>query len=113
MVDLAGYQKIAARSKYRSVKTEVDGIVFASRKEAERYGELKLLLKGGYISHLEMQVPFKVVINGRKICKYVADFIYFENGDRIVEDVKGYKTAIYKLKRKLVEATHNVTIREI
>ena len=112
-MDLAGYQKIAVRSKYRSVKTEVDGIVFASRKEAERYSELKLLLRQKYISALSLQVPFVVRINGRKICKYVADFVYVENGDRIIEDVKGYKTAIYKLKRKLVEATHNVTIREI
>jgi|SRR5215468_2503576 len=100
-------------SKYRSVKTEVDGIVFDSKKEAERWAQLKLLVKAKAITHLERQKPFDVVINGRRICRYKADFVYFQNGTRFIEDVKGFATPLYKLKKKLVEAMFNLMIIEV
>lgn len=97
------------RSKYNAVKTLVDGIKFDSRKEAKRYQELKLLERVGAIKELELQPRFllqdKFTLDGvthRKI-EYVADFKFWDNGRRswIVEDVKGVKTEVYKLKKKL------------
>jgi len=126
------------RSKYKAVKTTIDGITFDSKKEAKRYTELKVLEKAGHITHLELQPEYQITINGAKICKYKADFRYFTvraesnersynskgewqtptmTGDKegqIVEDVKGFKTPIYRLKKKLVEASYPGTlIKEI
>jgi len=102
------------KNKYRAVKTEVDGIVFDSKREAARYMELMLLQRAGEISHLELQPVYECVVNGKKICTYRADFRYFTKLGNIVEDVKGVKTPIYRLKKKLVEALYaGVTIQEI
>ncbi len=102
------------KNKYRAVKTEVDGIVFDSKREAARYMELMLLERAGEISHLELQPKYDCIINGKKICTYKADFRYFTKLGNIVEDVKGVKTPIYRLKKKLVEALYaGVTIQEI
>lgn len=105
--------------KYHNSRTVVDNIKFDSKKEASRYLELKMLEKAKKISNLELQVPFEIVpaikINGRTNRKvvYVADFVYFdENGKRVVEDVKGVKTEVYKLKKKLMAWIHNVDILE-
>lgn len=99
------------KSKYRAKKTEIDGIVFDSRKEAKRYTELKLMEKAGIITDLELQVPYVILPayrkNGKKIreIKYIADFVYWdtEKNKKIVEDVKGVKTEVYKIKKKLFE----------
>jgi len=102
------------KNKYRAVKTEVDGIVFDSKREAARYMELMLLQRAGEISHLELQPVYECVVNGKKICTYRADFRYFTKLGNIVEDVKGVKTPIYRLKKKLVEALYaGVTILEV
>ena len=85
-------------NKYKNVKTIVDGVRFDSKAEARRYAELMLLQIGGkYIAH------------------YKADFRYLDDqGCQIIEDVKGVKTPIYRLKKKLVEALHpGVKITEI
>ena len=66
-----------SRSKYKAVKTTIDGITCDSKKEAKRYTELKLLEKSGHITHLELQPEYQITINGAKICKYKADFRYF------------------------------------
>ena len=102
-------------SKYHAIKTEVDGRVFASRAEARRYSELCLLEKAGEIKRLETQPVYPIVVNGKKICTYIADFRYFDSGfsREIIEDVKGMKTPVYRLKKKLVEALYNITITEI
>lgn len=106
-------------NKYRAIKTTLDGITFDSKKEANRYAILKLREKTGSISHLELQPQFKVEINGRKICTYRADFQYIDKnvkgvdgqfGAMVVEDVKGVKTPVYRLKKKLVEAYFPGTI---
>lgn len=99
-------------SKYHAIKTEVDGIVFASRAEARRYQELSFAEKAGAIQTLGVQPRFKCVVNGELICTYVGDFDYWENGAYIVEDVKGMLTPVYKLKRKLMKALHGIIIRE-
>lgn len=112
-----------APSKYHAVKTQVDGITFDSKKEAQRYGELKLLLRAGKIHDLERQPSYVLEAKrGGKIGVYRADFIYCEcEGGKdfcdfsrpIVEDVKGFKTPLYRWKKKHVEAQYGITIREI
>ena len=110
-------------TKYRAIRTTVDGITFDSKREANRYSELKMMEKAGIINSLKLQPEFKCQINGKKICTYKADFEYLmvdEEGPQgqigyyIVEDVKGFKTPVYKLKKKLVEALFPGTfIKEI
>ncbi len=101
------------RSKYNAVKTAVDGITFASKAEAKRYGELKLLERACQIANLKLQPVYECVVNGKLVCKYVADFRYTTPYGFTVEDVKGMKTPVYRLKKKLVEALHGITITEI
>ena len=101
-------------SKYRNKKTEVDGIVFDSEKEATRYKELLLLLKAGEIGHLELQVPFELNEGGTHSYKYVADFVYLDarTGQKVVEDTKGHRTREYLKKRKLMKKVHGTDILE-
>jgi hypothetical protein len=99
---------VAKKHKYFARPTIVDGIKFASAKEARRYSELKLLQMAGKISLLELQPRYKLVIEET----YVADFRYIENGETIIEDVKGCLTREYKRKRKAMKNQHGVTIRE-
>lgn len=92
--------------KYGAKKTQVDGIMFASKKEAKRYVELSFLQGIGKIKDLTLQPVFIMWVEGVKICKYIPDFEYFEEGIHIVEDVKGFKTPEYKLKAKLFKALY-------
>lgn len=95
--------------KYHAKKTVVDGITFDSKKEAERYKELKALQLVGKIDRLELQPRFTLMdgfrYEGKAIRKieYVADFLYRDLStlELVVEDVKGVKTDVYKLKKKL------------
>ena len=101
------------RSKYGAVKTVVDGITFDSKKEANRYCVLKVLQKSKEISQLEVQPRYLLTVNGFKICEYRGDFGYVDSfGVRIVEDCKGVKTAVYRLKRKLMIACYGIHITE-
>jgi enolase len=102
-------------NKYNAVKTTINGIVFDSKREASRYQELLLLQRAGQIQDLKIQVPFAIVINGKKICKYIADFQYVDmaTGKTVTEDSKGMATQVYKLKKRLVEALYNVKIVEV
>ena len=99
-------------SKYGNKRTTVNGHSFASQREAGRYQELVLLLRGGYISDLRLQVRYPLSVNGVKLCTYTCDFAYKEAGVEIIEDAKGFRTPVYRLKRKLVEALYGVVIRE-
>lgn len=101
-------------NKYRNIPTIIDGVKFASRKEARRYQELRLLERAGAISELELQPKYDLTINGVKIGRYIGDFKYREGvcGKYILEDVKGIRTPIYKMKAKLVKALHGVEILE-
>lgn len=103
------------RNKYGAVKTVVDGITFASKKEAKRYGELRLLERAGEIGPITLQPSFDLAVKGVTVCKYVGDFLYRDRrSDKIViEDVKGVKTPVYRLKKKLAMACHNITITEV
>ena len=99
-------------SKYRAIKTTVDNIIFDSKREAKRYGELKLLFRAGHIHNLEIQPKLDFILEGEKIFTYKPDFIYFEDGQRVVEDCKGFKTPVYRLKKKLIEKQFKIQIRE-
>lgn len=103
-------------NKYRNKRTLLDGILFDSKKEASRYGQLKLGELGGVVRNLRVQVPYKLKVNGQLICTYRADFVYEDkfgrNWKEIVEDVKGVKTRDYVLKRKLMKAIYGIEIRE-
>lgn len=110
---------MAARaSKYHAKKTVVDGIEFDSAKEAKRYTRLRALEDEGKIRHLRLQVPFELVpsfeCDGVKYrgMRYVADFVYVRDGALVVEDCKGFKTAEYKLKKKLMAYVNHVNIEE-
>ena len=104
-------------SKYRNIKTVVDGITFDSAKEARRYGELKLLEKSGRISGLQVQPAFRIVVNNCLICTYKADFRYVTDtphasGQVVIEDCKGFLTPVYRLKKKLMLAVHGISVVE-
>lgn len=93
-------------NKYQNVHTEVDGIVFASKKEAKRYGELRLLERAGQITDLRLQPRFPLRVNDVLIATYVGDFHYQEKGQWVVEDTKGVQTPVFKLKAKLFKALY-------
>lgn len=102
-----------AGRKYGNRKQEIDGYLFDSGLEARRYAELKLLEKGGEITYLQVHPKFPIVVNGQKICTYSADFEHWQAGKRVVEDCKGVRTPVYKLKKRLVKATLGIEIIEI
>lgn len=106
------------RSKYHAKKTVVDGITFDSRREADRYLVLKDMEEDGSIEDLRRQVRYELIpafdVDGRHyrpVC-YVADFVYVEDGKTVVEDVKGMRTDVYRLKSKLFARRYGMSIRE-
>jgi hypothetical protein len=102
-------------AKYGNRKTEVDGFLFDSLAEAARYSGLKLMEFAKEIDGLELQPKYPIDINGKHICNYFADFRYWDyaTGAYVIEDVKGVKTAVYKLKKRLVEAQYDIKIVEV
>lgn len=102
-------------NKYHNVIVNYDGHRFMSKAEGKRYLELKALERGGIISNLELQPRYPIVVNGLKICTYVADFRYVDvaKGETVIEDVKGVLTAVYRLKKKLLQAVLGLEIQEI
>jgi hypothetical protein len=101
--------------KYGNAPTRIEGKFFASKKEARRYRELLLLERGGIIADLETQPVFDLDVNGIHIARYIADFRYrdLERGCIVVEDVKGVRTEIYKLKARLLKAIHGIEVEEV
>ena len=113
-----------SKPKYGNKKVVIGKEVFDSQKEAKRWSELKLMEKAGVISDLERQVKFELIpsqrINGKVVersCSYVADFVYTEGGEKVVEDIKGYKGGgayvVFSLKRKLMLYIHGIRVREV
>lgn len=103
-------------SKYNNVKVKLDGEWFDSHKEGLRYRELQLLERAGEISGIERQVTYELIPKqpGERAMKYIADFRYKnKEGQTIVEDVKGFKTEVYKIKRKLMKYVHGITVQEV
>ena len=122
---------VPAPSKYKSKKITRDGMTFDSQKEYRRFCELSLLEKARAITELKRQVEFELIpaqrepdtvgvrggIKKDKViehkCSYVADFVYYEDGKKVVEDTKGFKTKDYVIKRKLMLWVYGIRIREI
>jgi hypothetical protein len=121
-------------AKYNNRKITVDGITFDSRREANRYRELKLLERAGKIQGLELQKKYVLIDpqyevvkrygkTGQRIqdgfkclereCSYKADFVYTEDGKTVVEDAKGMRTKEYIIKRKLMLERYGIRIREV
>lgn len=101
--------------KYGNIKTVTsDGIKHDSVKEANRWCELNLMLRAGMIQDLQRQVKFELLPKqeGERAVYYIADFVYMENGAKVVEDVKGCRTEVYKLKKKMMLYFHGIRIRE-
>lgn len=109
------------RSKYGNKKITVNGKTFDSKKEYNRYCELRLLERAGAITDLQTQVKYTLIPaqrgeNGKAIereCSYIADFVYCQNGQIIVEDTKGFRTTEYILKRKMLLFFHGIRIKEV
>lgn len=108
------------KSKYHAQKTVLDGIKFDSKKEANRYAELKLMERAGLIKGLQRQVRFELIpafdVDGKhyRPTSYVADFVYTDtkSGKQVVEDCKGFRTDIYRLKAKMFANKFGVSILE-
>lgn len=105
--------------KYHNKKTVLNGERFDSKKEAARWQELCLLQRAGKISHLNRQVTYTLIpaqyIDGKCVersCNYIADFVYKENGNLIVEDAKGKRTPEYVIKRKLMLQVYGIRVKE-
>lgn len=122
------------KRKYHNKKITVDGITFDSRREYNRFRELQLLERAGQIQGLELQKKFVLLptqyetferygAKGQRLkdgkrciekeCAYIADFVYTENGETVVEDTKGMRTKEYIIKRKLMLYIHGIKIREV
>lgn len=124
------------RRKYGNKKVTIGGMVFDSKKEAKRFEELFLMEKAGEISGLRRQVKYVLIPEQREFldeiytrgekkgenkpgrllereCTYIADFVYYKDGEVIVEDTKGFRTKEYIIKRKLMLYMHHIRIKEI
>jgi len=101
------------RGKFNNIHTFYDGKRFDSKKECERYKELKQKK----VADLKCQVKFPIEINKVKVCSYIADFTYIDHkGNMVVEDVKSEvtrKLPVYRLKKKLMKAVYGVEIKEV
>jgi hypothetical protein len=103
-------------SKYGAQPCEVDGVRFASVREARRWQELQLLARAGAIVGLRRQVRYPLdAVGGANVGAYVADFAYVdaETGQSIVEDAKGFRTPLYAWKARHFAAQYGQTIREV
>ena len=118
-------------NKYHARKIRSGGEVFDSLKEYRRWTELSLLQRAGEIAGLQRQVKFLLIPEQRepdikgprggirkgkvieRPCVYVADFVYTENGRQVVEDAKGVRTEVYKIKKKLMLERHHIRIKEV
>lgn len=100
-------------NKYGSRKVYTPDGVFDSQKEYRRWRELKLCEIAGKITNLERQVAFELIPkqDGERAVYYIADFVYYEKGEKVVEDVKGYVTEVFKLKKKLMKWRHGINIK--
>jgi len=121
-LDLSQKAISARNGKYNAVKTEFDGIKFASKKEAEYYKNLLLLKQAGEVVDIKLQPEFELqegyIKDGAKIrpIKYIADFlVVYKDGHIEIIDTKGYrKDKVYLLKKKLFHYKFkSLTIKEV
>lgn len=112
--------KYSKTNKYHNKKVIINGIKFDSKKESQYYLKLKMLEKAGKIRDLRLQVPFvlletfKVGDRTYRKTKYIADFTYYDDKDKLhVVDVKGFRTKEYELKKKLMAWKYGIEIEEV
>ena len=100
------------RKKYGNIKCTYNGIKFDSKGERDRYKVLELEQKAGDVSDLKTQVKFPIIIEGVKVCTYIADFTYYRKSEPnlIVEDYKGVITGLFTLKKKLMKAVYKIDV---
>ena len=109
------------KQKYGNNKITIDGIRFDSKREAQRWQELRLMERAGRITDLRRQVKFVLIPSQRgedgkvieKQVTYIADFVYLKDGKTVVEDSKGYRTEVYRLKKKMMLYFFHVRIQEV
>ena len=109
------------RQKYGNSKITIDGIRFDSKREAQRWQELRLMERAGRITDLRRQVKFVLIPSQRgedgkvieKQVAYIADFVYLKDGKTVVEDSKGYRTEVYRLKKKMMLYFFHIRIQEV
>lgn len=110
------------RRKYNNKKVMLGDMTFDSKKEANRWVELAIMQKNGEISALDTQVVFELIPAQRdpvtkkvleRAVHYVADFVYYKDGQKVVEDTKGFRTPDYIIKRKLLLYIHGIRIQEV
>jgi hypothetical protein len=108
-------QTVTVPTKYGNVHTHFNGRWFDSIHEARRAQTLQILERGNVISNVRYQVPFELVPKQGKIkpVRYVADFVYESGSTLVVEDAKGMKTPVYRLKKKLMLFVHGIDIQEV
>lgn len=99
-------------SKYGNTLVEDGGELFHSVGEFRRWRELLALQRAGVVSELERQVEYPICVAGLHVCSWFADFRYKQSGKVVVEDFKGFRTEVYKLKKKFVEAIYKFRIFE-
>lgn len=113
--------KIKKNEKYKNKKTVIGNYVFDSKKESNYYLKLKMMNDLGLIKDLKLQEKFELQpkyknAEGKNIrsINYIADFTYYDlDGKLHVIDTKGYRTEVYKLKKKLFEFKYNLIIEEV
>lgn len=110
-------QPVAKRQKYGNQKTDYNGVTFDSKKELKKWQELQLLEKSGLISDLQRQVAFPLIVNGRHVGRFTADYTWIEDGQKVVADAKSAPTrkeTAYRLRKRVFEAQYApLTIREV
>lgn len=101
-------------SKYHAKHVMIDGHNFDSIRESKRYQELKLMQQAGEIQSLRLQEPYVLIEKSKygRAIKYYADFVYRQNGETVVEDCKGYKTDVYRLKKRLMAEIYGIEVKE-
>ena len=98
------------RHKFNAQRSEYDGIKFSSKREAKYYQDLVLAKKSGDLLFFLRQVPFHLQAGIRYVCDFVE---FWKTGEVRFVDIKGFKTPMYTLKKKQVEAAYPITITEI
>ena len=103
-----------SKSKFRNKPQSIDGYRFLSMLEAKRYTDLKLMERAGEIKNLEVHPRFPLFVGSHHICTYEADFRYSDNRGTVhIEDTKGFRTALFILKKKLMKACHGIEVEEV
>ena len=101
---------VVARRKYGNVPVTTEEGTFDSQTEYERWCALKLEQRAGLISGLQHHVVFKLIVDGTWVADYEADYVYFRDNKRVVEDRKGVKTKEFLLKARLMLAIYKIEV---